>query len=107
MGRPSPAHPSADPQSADALTSTRFNTSERNAMLALGGVGETVIGRLEQIGYRSLAQLRDADPAIACAQVAGLLRSSCWSNSPQARGAISAIVHLANSFPSSSLIRPT
>ena len=89
------------------MTSIRFNPLERDAMLALKGVGDTVIGRLEQIGYGSLAQLRDADPATVCAQVAGLLRSTCWSNSPQARGAISAIVHLANSSPSSSLIRPT
>lgn len=70
-------------------------------MLALKGVGETVVDRLEQIGYGSLAQLRGADPAGICREIAGRLRSTCWSNSPQARGAISAIVHLAHSFPSS------
>lgn len=75
-------------------------------MLALKGVGETVIGRLEQIGFGSLAQLRGADPAQVCGQIAGLMRSTCWGNSPQARGAISAIVHLAHSFPSSPY-RPT
>ncbi|WP_394537884.1 helix-hairpin-helix domain-containing protein [Lysobacter enzymogenes] len=73
-----------------------FSESERQRLLALKGVGETVIARLEQAGYGSLNALAGADPARICAQVAGMLRASCWGNSPQARAAISAIVGLAN-----------
>ncbi|MFK3650546.1 helix-hairpin-helix domain-containing protein [Lysobacter enzymogenes] len=74
-----------------------FSDSERQRLLALKGVGETVIARLEQAGYGSLNQLAGADPARICADVAGMLRASCWGNSPQARAAISAIVGLAQS----------
>ncbi|QQP96191.1 helix-hairpin-helix domain-containing protein [Lysobacter enzymogenes] len=74
-----------------------FSDHERQRLLALNGVGETVIARLEQAGYNSLNQLVGADPARICAQVAGMLRASCWGNSPQARAAISAIVGLAQS----------
>ena len=35
-----------------------FTTEERTRMLALKGVGNTVINRLEQIGFSSLAQLQ-------------------------------------------------
>jgi len=74
-----------------------FSESERQRLLALKGVGETVIARLEQAGYGSLNALAAADPARICAEVAGMLRASCWGNSPQARAAISAIVGLARS----------
>jgi len=74
-----------------------FSESERQRLLALKGVGETVIARLEQAGYCSLNALAAADPARICVEVAGMLRASCWGNSPQARAAISAIVGLARS----------
>ncbi len=73
-----------------------FPAAERQRLLALKGVGETVIARLEQLGYASLDSLAGADPARICAEVAGMLRASCWGNSPQARAAISAIVALAD-----------
>ena len=50
-----------------------FSADERAQMLALKGVGTTVIDRLEQI----------------------LMGSTCWHNSPQARAAISGIIALA------------
>ncbi|QWP76283.1 helix-hairpin-helix domain-containing protein [Lysobacter sp. K5869] len=76
-----------------------FSEPDRQRLLALKGVGETVIARLEQAGYGSLNDLAAADPARICAEVAGMLRASCWGNSPQARAAISAIVDLARSSP--------
>lgn len=72
-----------------------FPTDEHAAMLALKGVGPTVIRRLTQLGYRSLAQLADADTTTLCRQIAALVGSSCWQNSPQARASIAAIIALA------------
>lgn len=64
-------------------------------MLALKGVGATVLARLEQIGFSQLAQLAGQDPADLAYQISKALRSSCWHNSPQARAAIQAIVDWA------------
>jgi len=68
---------------------------ERQAMRALHGVGDSVIARREQLGYPSLAQLRDRDETGLCRQIALMLRSSCRGNSPQARAAIGAVIRLA------------
>ncbi len=40
-----------------------FPTAEKKKMLGLKGVGETVVTRLEQIGFSSLSQLAGEDPA--------------------------------------------
>jgi hypothetical protein len=72
-----------------------FPAAERDEMLMLRGVGATVIGRLEQIGFSSLSQLRDQDPAFITRQISDMIGSTCWHNSPQARSAIQAIVTLA------------
>ncbi|MDR2012311.1 MAG: helix-hairpin-helix domain-containing protein [Rhodanobacter sp.] len=73
-----------------------FPADQRERMLAIKGVGATVIARLEQAGYASLAELAGADPDVVCAQIAGMLRTTCWRNSPQARASIAAIVQLAS-----------
>ena len=76
-----------------------FDREERQRMLALKGVGPTVIARLEQIGFSSLAELAElagADPAAINRTVAQMLHASCWANSPLARGAIASVVALAN-----------
>ncbi|MGR2678676.1 recombinase RecA [Chromobacterium haemolyticum] len=72
-----------------------FSADEKNKMVALKGVGATVVSRLEQIGFSSLAQLADQDPALLTRQIADMMGSSCWHNSPQARAAIQAVVDLA------------
>lgn len=72
-----------------------FNDSERAALLAVKGVGPTVVQRLEQMGLTSLAALAKADVAEVLASGAGLTGSSCWKNSPQARAAIQAAIALA------------
>ena len=72
-----------------------FTAEERQQLLALKGVGPTVIARLEQIGFRSLSQLADQDAADITWQVAQAIGSSCWHNSPQARQAITSIITLA------------
>lgn len=72
-----------------------FSPDERTALLALKGVGPTVITRLEQMGIESLAELRKSDIGDILAQASAALGSTCWKNSPQARAAITAAVELA------------
>ena len=61
-------------------------------MLSLKGVGATVIARLEQIGFSSLSQLADEEAGFVTKQIAQMMGSTCWHNSPQARASIQAIV---------------
>jgi predicted RecB family nuclease len=75
----------------------RFPPEERDALLALKGVGPTVVRRLEQMGIASLRQLAAAEPSEIVANAAGLTGSSCWKNSPQARAAIQSAVDFARS----------
>ncbi|MDR2189331.1 MAG: helix-hairpin-helix domain-containing protein [Azonexus sp.] len=72
-----------------------FSADERQALLAVKGVGPAVIGRLEQMGFASLAALSEADAAEIVASAAALTGSTCWKNSPQARAAIEAAIALA------------
>lgn len=72
-----------------------FPADDERAMLALRGVGPTVVRRLEQLGYASLADLRDADAEVITRRASELVGSTCWRNSPQARAAIQAVIGLA------------
>ena len=72
-----------------------FSDNERTALLALKGVGPTVITRLEQLGFSSLVQLRDARMEDIVADASALVGSTCWKNSPQAKAAINNILTLA------------
>lgn len=76
-----------------------FTAGERAQLLALKGVGATVVARLEQIGFSSLAQLADEDAALLTKQVSQLIGSTCWHNSPLARAAVQAVIDLARSQP--------
>ena len=71
-----------------------FSAEERAALLALKGVGPTVISRLEQMGIESLQMLGDSSVDDILAQASAALGSTCWKNSPQARAAITAAVLL-------------
>ena len=79
---------------------THFPDDQRAAMLALKGVGATVIARLEEIGFASLPALAGEDAAALTLRIARHLGSTCWHNSPQARGAIKAILELAATWKS-------
>lgn len=72
-----------------------FPLEERQALLKVKGVGETVVARLEQLGIDSLVQLARADALDIVTQASALVGSSCWKNSPQARAAIQAAIALA------------
>jgi nucleotidyltransferase/DNA polymerase involved in DNA repair len=74
----------------------QFNTVERRNMLKLKGVGATVIHRLEQVGFYSLAELRNQDAASLTKQISKMMGSTCWHNSPQARSSIQSVIDLAN-----------
>ena len=72
--------------------SALFSTEERDALLALKGVGPTVVQRLQRMGIASLRQLAASESSEIVASAAGLTGSSCWKNSPQARAAIQAAI---------------
>lgn len=72
-----------------------FSDRERTILLAVRGVGPTVLDRLERIGIDSLESLADSDPRHIVTQVAAMLGTSCWKNSPQARAAIVGAVEAA------------
>lgn len=69
-----------------------FPLNERQALLAVKGVGPTVVARLEQMDIESLAHLAKANALDILAHGAQLTGSSCWKNSPQARAAITAAI---------------
>lgn len=77
-----------------------FPVNEKEKMLALKGVGATVVSRLEQIGFSSLSELVEEDPAFITKQISQHMGSTCWHNSPQARRSIQAIVDLAKHIAS-------
>ncbi|CNK66786.1 hypothetical protein yaldo0001_35450 [Yersinia aldovae ATCC 35236] len=77
-----------------------FNNNERNALLAVKGIGPTVIARLEQLGFTSLTQLSQADMSEIVSNAAAMVGASCWKNSPQARSAIQAAIDLAKRYSS-------
>ncbi|MDR2195417.1 MAG: hypothetical protein LBE50_02280 [Gallionellaceae bacterium] len=74
-----------------------FPADERNALLGVKGVGPTVVARLEQMGYSSLAHLSKANALDIVSEASAMLGSTCWKNSPQARAAIQSAILLARS----------
>ena len=72
-----------------------FPPSERKALLALKGIGPTVITRLEQMGYESLTSLAKANSLDILAKGAQMTGSSCWKNSRQARATIETAISFA------------
>ena len=79
-----------------ALGPSVFPDAERQRLLALKGVGPAVLLRLEQTGHAPLAALVGADPVEIVAEIADLMRSSCWKNNPHAIRAIGSAIDLAN-----------
>ena len=72
-----------------------FSLEDRALLLAVKGVGPTVIDRLEQIGFDSLETLAGTDVDGIVKQVAAMLGTTCWKNSPQARAAIAGAIAAA------------
>jgi len=74
-----------------------FPAEERKALLGVKGVGPTVVARLEQMGFESLAHLSKANALDIVSKASVIVGSTCWKNSPQARAAIKAAISLAQS----------
>jgi len=74
-----------------------FPPEERKALLTVKGVGPTVVVRLEQMGFETLAHLSKASALDIVSQASAIVGSTCWKNSPQARAAIQAAIALAQS----------
>jgi predicted flap endonuclease-1-like 5' DNA nuclease len=72
-----------------------FTPAERDALLAVKGVGPTILSRLQEIGINSFDELAGRDAHGICATISATLGASCWRNSPQARAAISAAISRA------------
>ena len=92
-GVPPKRRRAADVPAGDA----RCPADGRDALLALKGVGPTVVQRPEQGGIASLQQRAAAEPSEVVASAAGLAGASCRKNSPQARAAIPSASQLAHS----------
>ena len=73
-----------------------FPAEEKKKLLAVKGIGPTVITRLEQLGFNNLEQLARADAREIVQGAASLLGSTCWKNSPQAQAAIEAAIEAAS-----------
>jgi predicted flap endonuclease-1-like 5' DNA nuclease len=74
-----------------------FSKTEKEALLALKGVGPTVVKRLEEIGINSFSELKQLSVEEITKMVASMLHTTCWKNSPQAKSAIAAAIDLAKS----------
>lgn len=77
---------------------SQFDDKERAALMAVKGVGPTVIARLEGLGIADLATLADQDGDAICAMVSAQLGATCWKNSPQARRALAAAIDCAKAY---------
>ena len=69
-----------------------FTDEEVQSLLAVKGIGKTVLQRLQQMGLDDVAKLAAADLDDVLELGAKLTGSTCWKNSPQARAAIQAAV---------------
>jgi hypothetical protein len=72
-----------------------FSDSDRNLLLAVKGVGPTVLQRLEQMGVEDLLTLAVQDARALCVAASSIVGSTCWKNSPQARAAIVGAIRAA------------
>ena len=72
-----------------------FSHDEKQALLAVKGVGPTVIKRFEDVGIDSFEQLARYEATTIAERVASMLRTTCWKNSPQALSAVEAAIQCA------------
>ena len=74
-----------------------FSKEEKQKLLEVKFVGETVIRRFEQIGIDSLEVLSKSSVEEITDIVSDILRSSCWKNSPQAKKSVQNAIDYAKS----------
>ena len=78
-----------------------FPDQHKEMLFNAHGVGPKVIERLEQIGIETLDDLAKCSADDLCAQISGLLMSTCWRNSPHAKQSIQAAIDAARSVRAS------
>ncbi|ACX81473.2 recombinase RecA [Aggregatibacter actinomycetemcomitans] len=74
-----------------------FSDSEKRALLAQKGIGETILKRLEEMGLDDVSTLAATSPDFILQRGAEITGSTCWRNSPQARKTIETAVNWAKS----------
>lgn len=75
-----------------------FSKKEKEELLKVKGVGETVVKRLEQIGITSMQLLANSTVEEITEIVADVLQTTCWRNSPQAKKAIGDAIGCAKKY---------
>lgn len=75
-----------------------FSKAEKEKLLTINGIGNTVIQRFEQIGIDSLLALSKTNTEDVIYQIASMLKVSCWKNSPQARAAVNDAIRFAKIY---------
>lgn len=72
-----------------------FTDKEIQALLAVKGIGKTILQRLQQMGLDNVAKLAAADLDDVLELEAKLTGSTCWKSNPQAKAAIAAAIEWA------------
>jgi hypothetical protein len=72
-----------------------FSPDERAILLAVKGVGPTVIQRIEEYGISDLKSLSRHNADDLCTEISHRLGSTCWRNSPLARKALAGAIEAA------------
>ena len=72
-----------------------FTEAQTQSLLAVKGIGKTVLQRLRQMGLDDITKLAVADLDDILEQGAQLTGSTCWKNSPQAKATIAAVIEWA------------
>lgn len=72
-----------------------FSKEEKEALLAIKGVGPTVVKRFEEVGICSFQDLKSYHADDIAEMVASMLNTTCWKNSPQAKRAINSAIERA------------
>lgn len=75
-----------------------FSQTQKKELLQLKGVGPTVLQRLEQIGITTIELLAESTVEEITENVAEILQTTCWKNSPQAKSAIQNAIEYAKKY---------
>jgi hypothetical protein len=72
-----------------------FSDKERTILIAVKGVGPTIVKRLEEMGYETLSALAGAQMLTIVSHGAAMTGSTCWKNSPLAKAAVTGAIDAA------------
>ena len=72
-----------------------FSKEQKEELLKVKYVGETVVERFEQIGINSLENLSKSSVEEITHIVSDILGTTCWKNSPQAKKTVQNAIDFA------------